>query len=90
LVDLDDLAERARSRHDFVRFLQALRADLLSDLSRPASELAWGGGEWAHTDLEAFLETFAAALEDTERFDRLPPVAWQGFAEMLLTARVHE
>jgi hypothetical protein len=90
VADLDALAERATSRAGFVSFLDALRADLKADLARPAEELAWGGGAWAHSDLEGFLETFAASLADSPRPDQLEPEAWQAFAEMLLVARVHE
>jgi hypothetical protein len=45
VADLDALAERARSHKDFVTFLDALRADLRTDLSRPADEVAFGAGE---------------------------------------------
>jgi hypothetical protein len=88
--DLDELADRATSRVDFVRFLDALRADLRRELARPAEEVAWGAGDWSHPDLEGFLETLGAALSSTDRFDTLDRGAWQAFAEMLLTARVHE
>ena len=101
LMDLDAIAEGATSREDFIRFLQALLADLERDLARPAEETAWGAGDWAHTDLEGFLETWAAWLEGlTPRspqwpsyglaLESLEPQAWRLFAEMLLVARVHE
>jgi hypothetical protein len=90
VFDLDDLAERAISRADFVRFLDALRADLKAELARPEEEVAWGAGEWSHPDLDGFLETLAAWLTATPRFDALDSNAWQAFAEMLLAARVYE
>ena len=90
VADLDALAERARSRKGFVTFLDALRADLRTELSRPAGEVAFGAGEWSHPDLEGFLETLGAWLTDSARFDGLHSDAWQAFAEMLLAARVYE
>ena len=88
--DLDDLADRATSRADFVRFLDALRADLRAELARPAEEVVWGAGDWSHPDLEGFLETLGAWLTDNGRFDGLNSEAWQAFAGMLLAARIYE
>ena len=90
MADLHELADRATSREAFVVFLDALLADLRAALSRPPEELAWGAGEWSHPDLEGFLETLAASLSGSRRFDRLDADAWRAFAEMLLTARVYE
>jgi hypothetical protein len=90
MADLADLAERVRSREDFVRFLDALRADLRTELSRPAGEVACGAGEWSHPDLEGFLETLGAGLTDSGRFDGLSSDTWRALAEMLLAARVYE
>jgi DNA-binding response OmpR family regulator len=42
---LDDLAVRATSRADFMRFLDALRADLKFELARPEGEVPWGARE---------------------------------------------
>jgi hypothetical protein len=88
--DLEDLAKRATSRADFVTFLDALRADLRTELARPEEEVAWGAGEWSHPDLHGFLETLGAWLTDSRRFDALDSSAWRAFAEMLLAARVYE
>jgi hypothetical protein len=90
MADLDDLAERAKSREDFVGFLHALRADLIAELSRPAEEVAWGAGDWSHPDLDGFFETLARWLTDSPGFDELDAAAWQAFAEMLLAARIYE
>jgi len=99
----DDLAEETRSREEFVRFLDALRADLRTELSRPADELAWGAGNLGHTNLEGFLEVLGAWLTNSAHpksmargtreqrvLDLLGPEAWQAFAWMLLAARVYE
>jgi len=88
--DLNQLADQAESQEAFVRFLDALRVDLRQELSRPAQELAFGGGAWAHPDLEGFLESLGAWLTDSERFDALGAEYWRAFAEMLLAARVYE
>ncbi len=88
--DLYDLAAVASSREDFVRFLDALRADLRVELARPESEVAWGAGDWSHPDLEGFLETFGRFLTDGRRFDALDNYVWKAFAEMLLAARICE
>lgn len=89
---VDDLAARATSRADFMRFLDALRADLAAELARPKAEVAWGAGEWSHPDLEGFLEALEAWLTASPigRFDALDRHAWQAFAEMMLAARVYE
>jgi DNA-binding response OmpR family regulator len=42
---LDDLAARATSQADFMRFLDALRADLEIELARPEGEVPWGARE---------------------------------------------
>jgi DNA-binding response OmpR family regulator len=42
---LDDLAARATSRADFMRFLDALRVDLKMELARPEGEVPWGARE---------------------------------------------
>jgi hypothetical protein len=99
--ELDDLADRATSRPAFVTFLDALRADLRAEMARPEEEVAWGGGEWGHRDLEGFLEAWAAWLQGLTpqspqwpsygtALESLEPKAWRLFAEMLLVARVHE
>jgi len=90
MADLDALAAQAESRDAFVRFLEAFRADLRRELSRPEEELAYGGGDWSHPELEAFLETLGAWLTDSRRFDGLGADSWRAFAEMLLAARVYE
>jgi CheY-like chemotaxis protein len=103
LMELEDLAARATSLMDFVKFLDALRADLKMELARPEAEAAWGAGVaagvrrvhgWhaytAHADLEGFLETLGAWLTATDRFDALDRYAWQAFAEMMLAPRVCE
>jgi hypothetical protein len=90
MADLDELADEVQSRETFVRFLDALRADLRRELSRPEEELAYGAGDWAHPELEPFLETLGASLTDSGRFDALDAASWQAFAEMLLVARVYE
>jgi hypothetical protein len=90
VVDLDELAEEVESRETFVRFLDALRADLRRELSRPEEELAYGAGDWSHPELEPFLETLGAWLTDLGRFDALDADSWRAFAEMLLAARVYE
>ena len=79
MADLDELGADATSRGSFVRFLDALRADLLSD-----------GDDWAHPELEPFLESLGAWLTDTGRFNDLDASCWRAFAEMLLGARVYE
>jgi DNA-binding response OmpR family regulator len=89
-AELEDLAARATSRPDFVKFLDALRADLNVELARPEGEVAWGAGEWSHADLDGFLETLGAWLRDSGPFDALDGKAWQAFAEMMLAARVYE
>ncbi len=100
-MDLDEIAEHARSRETFVEFLKALLEDLERDLARPDEETAWGGGDWAHPDLEGFLETWADWLGDLTpqspqwpsygiALESLEPKAWRLLAEMLLVARVHE
>jgi DNA-binding response OmpR family regulator len=89
----DDLVARATSWADFMRFLDALRADLKIELAaRPEAEVASGAGEWSHADLDGFLETLEAWLRASPsgQFDALDGKAWQGFAEMLLAARVYE
>jgi len=78
MADLDELGAKATSRESFVRFQDALRADLLS------------GGDWSHPELEPFLETLGAWLTDSGRFDDLDAGCWRAFAEMLLAARVYE
>jgi hypothetical protein len=88
--DLDDLAERATTRADFVKFLDALRVDLKAELARPEEELAWGAGQWSHPDLAGFLDALGSWLAAGRRFDALDSNAWQAFAEMLLAARVYE
>jgi DNA-binding response OmpR family regulator len=89
---VDDLVVRATSRADFMRFLDALRADLKMELARLEAEVAWGTGEWSHADLDGFLEALEAWLRASPsgQFDALDGKAWQGFAEMLLAARVYE
>lgn len=87
--ELDELGERVESRESFVTLLEALRADLLRELARPA-ETAFGAGDWSHPDLAGFLETLGAWLTDSGRFDDLDSTAWKAFAEMLLAARVYE
>jgi DNA-binding response OmpR family regulator len=52
---VDDLVARATSRADFMRFLDALRADLKVEFAHPEAEVAWGAGEWSHADLDGFL-----------------------------------
>jgi hypothetical protein len=100
-VDLDAIAEGVASRGDFVRFLRTLVEDLRRELARPPEETEWGAGEWAHADLEGFLETWAAWLDDLTpespqwrsygiALDSLAPAARRVFAEMLLVVRVHE
>jgi CheY-like chemotaxis protein len=89
-AELEDLAARATSGPDFVRFLDALRADLKLELARPEPEVAWGSGEWSHPDLDGFLETLGAWVKDNRPFDELDGKAWQAFAEMMLAARVYE
>ena len=89
-AELEDLAARATSRPDFVKFLDALRADLKAELARPEAEGAWSAGEWSHPDLYGFLETLGAWLTDSRPFDALDGKAWQAFAEMMLAARVYE
>jgi hypothetical protein len=60
-----------------------------------------GAGHWAYTDLEGFLETWAAWLSELSpqsaawntygvALDALDPNVWRLMAEMLLVARVHE
>jgi hypothetical protein len=73
-----------------VRFLDAFHADLRRELARPEEELAYGGGDWSHPELEPFLETLGAWLTDSGRFDALGAASWRAFAEMLLAARVDE
>lgn len=90
MPDLDDLAAHATSRADFVRFLDALRADLRSELASPEEEVAWGTGAWSQPDLGGFLETLGALLSNSRRFDALDGSAWHAFAEMLLAARAYE
>jgi DNA-binding response OmpR family regulator len=89
---VDDLAARATSRADFMRFLDALRADLKAELARPEAEVAWGAGEWSHPDLDGFLESLEGWLRVSpgDRFDALDSHAWQAFAEMMLAARAYE
>jgi hypothetical protein len=89
-ADLDELAEQADSREAFVRFLDALRADLRRELARPEEELAYGGGDWSHPQLEPFLETLGAWLTDSGRYDDLDAASWRAFAGILLAARVYE
>jgi hypothetical protein len=103
MVDLSDLAEQARSRDEFIRFLDAFRSDLRTELARPADEIAWGAGRWGHVDLAGFLEALESWLASSARpesmargtreqriLDGLGSEAWQAFAWMLLAARVHE
>jgi CheY-like chemotaxis protein len=91
-AEVEDLAGRATSRADFMRFLDGLRADLKMELAHPEAEVAWGAGEWSHADLDGFLETLEAWLRASPsgQFVALDGKAWQGFAEMLLAARVYE
>jgi DNA-binding response OmpR family regulator len=46
-AEVDDLAGRATSRADFMRFLDALRVDLKAELGRPVAEAAWDSSEWS-------------------------------------------
>ena len=89
---VDDRPARATSRADFIRFLDALRADLKAESARPEGEVAWGAGEWTHRDLDGFLGSLEASLRASPsgRFDELDSYAWQAFAEMMLAARVYE
>jgi DNA-binding response OmpR family regulator len=91
-AEVDDLAGRATSRTDFMRFLDALRVDLKAELGRPVAEVTWDSGEWSPPDLDSFLETFAAWLtaSPSRQFDDLDSYAWQALAELLLAARVYE
>jgi hypothetical protein len=79
MADLDELAAHSESREGFVRFLDALRADLRK-----------GAGDWAYPELEPFLESLGAWLTDSGRFDDLDAASWRAFADMLLAARVYE
>ena len=87
-----DLAARATSRADFIRFLDGLRADLKAELARPEAEVARRAGEWSHPDLEGFLESLEAWLRasPSDGFDALDSCAWQAFAAMMLAARGDE
>jgi len=89
--ELYELAEGVTDKRTFVAFLEAFRSDLLVELARPDAETAFGAGRWSHPDLEGFLETFAASLNDhRDRYEELGPTAWQAFADMLMTARIYE
>jgi hypothetical protein len=100
-IDLHEFAERVASREDFARFMNALREDLERELTRPPQETAWCAGDSAHTDLDGFLETWAAWLEGLSRdspqwpsygrtLESLDPRAWPLFAKCSFAARVHE
>ena len=90
MADLDELGDEAESRESFVRFLDALRADLRRELARPPEETEYGSGDWAHPELEPFLESLGRWLTDSGRFDDLDAASWRAFAEMLLAAQVYE
>lgn len=89
-AELEDLAARATSRSEFVKFLDALRADLKMESARFEGEVPWDAREWSYADLDGFLESLGAWLADSRPFDALDEKAWQAFAEMMLAARVYE
>jgi hypothetical protein len=81
------------------QFLGALATDLARD-QRETRERAerglWAGdgGSWAHHDLAAFLETWAASLRaehvGPDPFPPVEPVTWQSIAIQLSAAQVYE
>lgn len=81
VIEYYDLIE---SREDFVRFVEALRTDLLED---PAS--------WENENLSDFLEALASWVQDMDGYYRnqdkpLPNPDWKAIADMLMGAKVYE
>ena len=90
MSQLHDAFARVDDKQAFIRFLEAFRADLVRELARPDEEVRWGAGDWSHPDLDGFLETLAAWVADSGRFDDLDSASWKAFAEMLMAARIYE
>ncbi|MEV7523524.1 hypothetical protein [Streptomyces sp. NPDC091371] len=54
-------------------------------------EWAFDGGSWAHGDLHAVLESWAAWLAaDTPYHAKLEPVTWRSVADQLSAAQIYE
>ena len=82
---MEEHADRVSSQAELAAFV-----DLL------ARDLAEHPEEWAHTELDAFLETLADTVRTIDRVlanlgKPLPPEATWGFvADLLLAAKYHE
>jgi hypothetical protein len=62
------MISQSRSRRGRIfNFLTALRDDLRRELARAPEETASGAGDWAHPDLEGYLNAWAGWLEDLTR-----------------------
>jgi hypothetical protein len=85
LTQLGSIAERVRSREDFVRFLEELRKNYVA---YPTS--------WENQDLASFLEAFAMWVEDMDGYylNRKVPApdqpSWGTLADMFMGARSQE
>ncbi|NJL27794.1 MAG: hypothetical protein HC897_07800 [Thermoanaerobaculia bacterium] len=85
-MDIEDFADRVRTRQDFEEFLERLLSDLQDH-----------GEEWGNTSLKEFLEGLRGFARDMagyytnrgESLDLAQPT-WRVVADLLLAARVYE
>jgi hypothetical protein len=84
-VELNDMVDSIRSKHDLVAFVYALAQDLKS---RPE--------EWENSALGEFLSSFAGWLTDSDGYYRNKGIAvpvepaWKNIGEMLIAAKYYE
>lgn len=85
MVDLYTIAKNAKSKDDFVTFLNALLQNLNNNPQ-----------EWENTNLSNYLEAMQSWTEDMEGYyinQNLPlpeNVHWKVFADILMAARIYE
>lgn len=82
--DIIQLAQRIRTKQDFLRFMALLAADCAAETE-----------QWENATLSAYLEGFRGFAQDTpdpilRDGAGVECLSWRRLAEMLLAARVYE
>ena len=82
--------EDVETKEDFIKFLKFLEKDFQKDYEANKNKPYGGSGEWQNWFVGNYLESIAAWLEDSGKYNNQKSIDWKDLAKIIESGKYYE